>query len=77
MAQAAELGTKKVMEEHSSVGIVITTDGSVTDIPREDYLNAEQRAIADMQATGKPFVVLLNTQQPESDACLLYTSRCV
>ena len=68
MAQAAELGTKKVMEEHSSVGIVITTDGSVTDIPREDYLNAEQRAIADMQATGKPFVVLLNTQQPESDA---------
>ena len=68
MAEAAELGTKKVMEEHSSVGIVITTDGSVTDIPREDYLNAEQRAIADMQATGKPFVVLLNTQQPESDA---------
>ena len=66
MTEAAELGTKKVMEEHSSIGIVMTTDGSVTDIPRADYEEAEQRAIRDMQATGKPFVVLVNCQQPSS-----------
>ena len=62
MAQAAELGTKKVMEDHSSIGVVVTTDGTVTDIPREDYREAEARAIADMQKTGKPFVVVVNTQ---------------
>ena len=62
MAQAAALGTKKVMEEHSSIGVVVTTDGTVTDIPREDYREAEARAIADMQKTGKPFVVVVNTQ---------------
>ena len=64
MAQAAELGTKKVMEDHSSLGVVVTTDGTVTDIPREDYREAEARAITDMQKTGKPFVVLVNTQSP-------------
>lgn len=67
MTEAAELGTKKVMENHCTVGIVVTTDGSVTDIPREDYLQAEHRAITDMIATGKPFVVLLNAEQPESE----------
>ena len=64
MTQAAELGTKKVMEEHCSIGIVITTDGSITDIPREDYVEAEKRAIEDMQATGKPFLVLVNSTAP-------------
>ncbi len=64
MLQAAELGTKKVMEEHCSIGIVMTTDGSITDIAREDYLEAEARAIADMQATGKPFLVIVNSTQP-------------
>ena len=68
MTQAAELGTKKVMEEHSSIGIVMTTDGSITDIPREDYIDAEERAIADMKATGKPFLVLVNSEQPDGDA---------
>ena len=66
MTEAAELGTKKVMEEHCTVGIVITTDGTVTDIPRSDYIAAEERAIRDMQATGKPFVVLVNSAQPNS-----------
>lgn len=66
MTDAAELGTKKVMEDHCTVGLVVTTDGSVTDIPREDYLAAEERAIRDMQATGKPFLVLLNTTTPDS-----------
>ncbi len=64
MTEAAELGTKKVMEEHCSIGLVVTTDGTVTDIPREDYLEAEGRAIRDMQATGKPFLVLINSRNP-------------
>ena len=68
MTEAAELGTKKVMEEHCSVGLVVTTDGTVTDIPREDYLVAEKRAIADMQATGKPFLVIINSKEPNGTA---------
>ena len=67
MTEAAELGTRKVMDEHCSVGFVVTTDGSITDIPREDYLEAEGRAIRDMQATGKPFLVIVNTKNPGSD----------
>ena len=65
MTQAAELGTQKVMEEHCSVGLVVTTDGTVTDIPRQDYEAAEDRAIRDMQATGKPFLVIINSREPE------------
>ncbi len=64
MTDAAELGTKKVMEKHCSIGLVVTTDGTVTDIPREDYMDAERRAIRDMQATGKPFLVVINTKEP-------------
>ena len=67
MTQAAELGTKKVMEEHSTVGVIVTTDGSVTDIPRGDYAEAEYRAIADMRATGKPFIVLVNSTEPAGE----------
>lgn len=70
MTEAAELGTKKVMEEHCTVGVIITTDGSVTDIPREDYAEAEGRAIRDMQNTGKPFVVILNCKNPEGTEAL-------
>jgi len=68
MTEAAELGTKKVMEEHCSIGLVVTTDGSVTDISRDDYLTAEMRAIADMKATGKPFLVVINSRNPGSEA---------
>ena len=68
MTDAAELGTQKVMEEHCSIGLVVTTDGSVCDIPRADYVHAEHRAIADMQATGKPFLVIINTRQPHGAA---------
>ena len=68
LAQAAELGTKKVMDDHCSVGLVVTTDGTVTDIPREDYLEGEKRAIRDMQATGKPFLVILNSRRPAGEA---------
>jgi stage IV sporulation protein A len=66
MTEAAELGTKKVMEDHCTIGLVVTTDGSVTDIDRKDYLEAEGKAIRDMQKTGKPFLVLINSKQPQS-----------
>ena len=78
MTDAAELGTKKVMEDHCTIGLVVTTDGSVTDIPRNDYLEAEGRAIRDMQATGKPFLVIVNTCRPgteESGAVQDYLRR--
>ena len=68
MTEAAELGTKKVMDEHCSIGLVVTTDGSITDIPRSDYIQAENRAIKDMQATGKPFLVIINSAAPQSEA---------
>ncbi len=66
MTEAAELGTKKVMEEHCSMGLVVTTDGSIADIPRRDYVQAERRAIEDMRATGKPFLVVINSREPDS-----------
>ena len=68
MTEAAELGTKKVMQEHCSIGLIVTTDGTITDIPRNDYLAAERRAILDMQATGKPYLVIVNSRHPEGDA---------
>ena len=68
MTQAAELGTRRVMDEHCSIGLVVTTDGSITDIPRADYIMAERRAIEDMQATGKPYLVIINTRNPGSEA---------
>ena len=67
MTQAAELGTKKVMDEHCTIGLVVTTDGSITDIPRSDYIEAEKRAILDMKATGKPFLVVVNSRLPGSE----------
>ena len=68
LTQAAELGTKKVMDGHCSLGLVVTTDGTVTDIPRQDYLDAEDRAIRDMEATGKPFLVIVNSRDPGGEA---------
>ena len=67
MTQAAELGTQKVMQEHCSIGFVVTTDGSITDIDRMDYIDAERRAILDMQATGKPYLVIVNSRDPRSE----------
>lgn len=66
--EAAEIGTKKVMQEHSTVGIVVTTDGSVTDIPRSNYVEAEERVVAEMKASNKPFVMVLNCKEPNSSA---------
>ncbi len=67
MTQAAELGTKKVMDGHCTIGFVVTTDGSITDIPRSDYVEAEGKAIRDMQATGKPFLTIINSRNPGSE----------
>lgn len=69
MPEAAEIGTRKVITEHSTVGIVVTTDGSVTDLPREEYLEAEERVIRELQEIGKPFIVLVNSAYPESGQC--------
>ena len=70
MSEAAEIGTRKVIAEHSTIGIVITTDGSISDIPREDYLEPEERVIRELQELGKPFIVLLNSEDPKSDRTL-------
>ena len=70
MTEAAEVGTKKVMQEHCTIGLVVTTDGTVTDIPRQDYIEAERRAITDMQQTGKPFLVIINSREPQGEAAL-------
>ena len=63
---AAEIGTKKVIQEHSTIGILVTTDGSITDIPREDYIAAEERVVYELKELNKPFVILLNSSTPDS-----------
>ncbi len=67
MTEAAEYGTQKVIRDHSTIGIVITTDGTIADIPREDYLDAEDRVICELKALGKPFIVLLNSANPHGE----------
>lgn len=64
---AAEMGTKKVITEHSTIGIIVTTDGTITDIPREDYVEAEERVINELKQLNKPFVIVLNSSNPNSD----------
>lgn len=65
-AKAAEIGTKKVITDHSTIGLVVTTDGSITDIERKDYVDAENRVINELKEINKPFVVLLNSVHPQS-----------
>ena len=65
---AAELGTRKVINEHSTIGLVVTTDGSISDIPRDEYAEAEERVIGELKEINKPFVMLLNCMYPESEA---------
>lgn len=66
-SEAAEVGTKKVIYDHSTVGIVVTTDGSVTGIDRDAYINAEEKTIEELKSIGKPFIVILNSIAPESE----------
>ncbi len=65
--RAAEIGTKKVITEHSTIGILVTTDGSITDIPREDYIKAEERVVNELKELNKPFIILLNSNDPDSE----------
>jgi len=67
---AAEIGTRKVITDHSTLGIVVTTDGSISDIPRENYLEAEQRVISELKEMGKPFIIILNTTKPYAENTL-------
>lgn len=66
-SEAAEIGTKKVIREHSTIGLVVTTDGSITDIAREDYVEAEDRVINELKEINKPFIVLVNSVNPYSE----------
>ena len=85
LTEAAEKGTYKVIAEHSTIGIVVTCDGSICDIPRERYIAPEARVIAELQQIGKPFVVLLNSTDPQSESAQLlaadiseqYNVRCI
>lgn len=65
--QAAEIGTRKVITDHATVGVVVLTDGTITDIPRESYLEAEHKCMEAVRETGKPYVILLNTADPNGD----------
>ena len=64
--KAAEIGTKKVIHDHSTIGIVVTTDGSIGELPRNSYRAAEKKTIQELKSIGKPFVVLVNTRKPYS-----------
>lgn len=64
--EAAEIGTRKVIQEHSTIGVVVTTDGTIGDIPRSDYLNAEARIVDELKEVGKPFIMILNSTKPYS-----------
>lgn len=66
--EAAEIGTRKVIQEHSTIGLVITTDGSITEIERENYVEAEERVIRELKEIDKPFIVILNTKNPDEPA---------
>ncbi|HHT7236572.1 MULTISPECIES: stage IV sporulation protein A [Bacillus] len=62
--EAAEIGTRKVIQEHSTIGVVITTDGTIGEIPRRDYIDAEERVVNELKEVGKPFIMIINTVQP-------------
>ena len=67
--EAAEIGTKKVICDHSTIGLLVTTDGSIADIPRKSYEKAEERVVNELKKINKPFIMLLNSQNPYSEEC--------
>lgn len=73
--EAAEIGTKKVITDHSSIGLVITTDGSFSEIPREDYIESESRVIRELKEIEKPFIVLLNSTHPQEEETVRLAER--
>lgn len=68
--KAAEIGTRKVIEDHSTIGFVVTTDGSITDIDRSNYIKAEERVVKELKELGKPFIIILNSRHPELDSTI-------
>lgn len=68
--EAAEIGTRKVITDHSTIGLVVTTDGSITEIPRSNYIEAEERVIRELKELGKPFIIVLNSRHPTADDTL-------
>ena len=64
--EAAEIGTRKVISEHSTIAVLVTTDGSITGIPRDNYVKAEERVVEELKANNKPFVIVFNTKEPKS-----------
>lgn len=75
--QAAEIGTKKVINDHSTIGVVITCDGSFGDLPRESYMVPEERTVEELKRIGKPFVILLNSNRPYSDETKALAERMI
>ena len=67
-AEAAEMGTRKVITDHSTIGMLVTTDGTVGEIPRESYVEAEERIVGELKSLNKPFAVILNSRDPSSEA---------
>lgn len=67
--EAAEIGTRKVVQEHSTLGVVVTTDGSIAEIPRESYVAAEERVVEELREVGKPFIMVLNSANPHGEEC--------
>jgi len=65
--EAAEIGTRKVIQDHSTIGVIMTTDGSITEIPRDAYVSAEERVIEELKEVGKPFIMVINSTNPYSD----------
>ena len=68
--EAAQIGTRKVIQEHSTIGLVITTDGSFGEIPRENFLEAEEKTVSELKKQGKPFLILINSQTPYREETL-------
>ena len=73
--EAAEIGTEKVIRDHATIGIVVTTDGSFGEIPRNEYLNAEERVISELKGLGKPFIVIMNTVHPTNTETVRLSSE--
>lgn len=67
--EAAKIGTQKVIQEHSTIGVVVTTDGSIVDIPRAQYEECEEEIINELKSIGKPFIIIVNSKDPESEIC--------
>ena len=73
--EAARIGTQKVIQDHSTIGIVITTDGSITDLPREAYIEAETEVIDELNQIGKPFIIIVNSADPQGSACQMVVDK--